>query len=227
MSPTAVPECRSLAVAAEQVSHAALEAVRKAPLGPERVEAAIIWTPTDTHAYYGHGSLSALGAMSRNHATFPGGFFGTQSESGSGALIDDAVHLADALRGLTGYEYRNFCAEAGSYSRVGDVEDAEQVVVTTTGGARASIDPSWSHPVSMSGANDLVMALGFENDRFSIDPSQAMARSSTRTAPSTTCLTTKARTHSFSTTGSRSGSARHHPSQWTTAARPPWSRSPP
>ncbi|KAB1143472.1 hypothetical protein F7R91_25225 [Streptomyces luteolifulvus] len=108
--------------------------------------------------------------MSRtNHGTFPGGFFGTHSESGSGVLIDDAVHLADALRGLTEYEYRTFRAEAGSHSRVGDVEDAEQVVVTTTGGAWASIDPSWSHPVSMSGANDLVIALGFENDRFSID----------------------------------------------------------
>ncbi|WP_367318089.1 hypothetical protein [Streptomyces sp. HUAS ZL42] len=108
--------------------------------------------------------------MSRtNHGAFPSGSFNTHSESGSGTLIDDAVHPTDALRGLTGYEYRTFRAETGSYSRVGDVEDAEQVVVTTTGGAWASIDPSWSHPVSMSGANDLVTALGFENDRFSTD----------------------------------------------------------
>jgi predicted dehydrogenase len=117
-----------------------------------------------------NGSLGALVAMSgTNHAAFPGGFFGTRSESGGGALIDHVVHLADALRWLTGCEYRTVYAEAGRFSRVGDVEDAGQVVVTTTDGAWASIDPSWSRPVGMPGANDLVMTLWFENGRLSID----------------------------------------------------------
>ncbi|WP_406404878.1 Gfo/Idh/MocA family oxidoreductase [Streptomyces sp. NBC_00879] len=117
-----------------------------------------------------NGSLGALVAMSgTNHAAFPGGFFGTRSESGGGALIDHVVHVADALRWLTGCEYRTVYAEAGRFSRVGDVEDAGQVVVTTTGGAWASFDPSWSRPVGMPGANDLLMTLWFENGRLSID----------------------------------------------------------
>jgi predicted dehydrogenase len=67
-----------------------------------------------------NGSLGALVAMSgTNHAAFPGGFFGTRSESGGGALIDHVVHLADALRWLTGCEYRTVYAEAGRFSRVG------------------------------------------------------------------------------------------------------------
>ncbi|WP_405594272.1 Gfo/Idh/MocA family oxidoreductase [Streptomyces sp. NBC_01410] len=56
-----VPDCRLMAVASEQVSPAALEAIRSAGadtvgveevLDPERVDAVIIATPTDTHAYY-------------------------------------------------------------------------------------------------------------------------------------------------------------------------------
>ncbi|MET7714101.1 Gfo/Idh/MocA family oxidoreductase [Streptomyces sp. NPDC005407] len=56
-----VPDCRLLAVASEQVSPAALEAVRSTGadtvgveevLDPEHVDAVIIATPTDTHAYY-------------------------------------------------------------------------------------------------------------------------------------------------------------------------------
>ncbi|WP_406275485.1 Gfo/Idh/MocA family oxidoreductase [Streptomyces sp. NBC_00191] len=55
----AVPDCRLLAVASEQVSPAALEAIRSTRadkvgveevLDPERVDAVIIATPTDTHA---------------------------------------------------------------------------------------------------------------------------------------------------------------------------------
>ncbi|WP_405594270.1 Gfo/Idh/MocA family oxidoreductase [Streptomyces sp. NBC_01410] len=117
-----------------------------------------------------NGSLGAFVAMSgTNHAAVHGGFFGTRSELGGGALIDHVVHLADALRWLTGCEYRTVYAEAGRFSRVGHVEDAGQVVVTTTGGAWASICPSWSRPAGMHGANDPVMTLWFENGRLSID----------------------------------------------------------
>ncbi|MEU3919620.1 Gfo/Idh/MocA family oxidoreductase [Streptomyces sp. NPDC029004] len=68
----AVPDCRLLAVASEQVSPAAPEVVRsrgadtggvEEVLDPERVDAVIIATPTDTHAHHAllafarHGSL--------------------------------------------------------------------------------------------------------------------------------------------------------------------------
>ncbi|WP_328665663.1 Gfo/Idh/MocA family oxidoreductase [Streptomyces sp. NBC_00322] len=57
----AVPDCRLVAVASEQVSPAALEAIRSTGadtvgvaevLDPGRVDAVIIATPTDTHAHY-------------------------------------------------------------------------------------------------------------------------------------------------------------------------------
>jgi predicted dehydrogenase len=121
-----------------------------------------------TKAAIENGSLGAFIAMSgTNHAALPGS--GTRSQSGGGALVDQVVHLADPLRWLTGCEYRTVYAEAGRFSRVGDVEDAGQVIVTTTSGAWASFDPSRSRPFGMPGANDPVMTLWFENGRLSID----------------------------------------------------------
>lgn len=116
------------------------------------------------------GSLGTLLAMSGvNHGSFPGSFFGTRSLSGGGAIVDHVVHLADALCYLTGCEYRSVYAEAGRFRPVGDVEDCAQVVATTTDGAWVSIDPSWSRPKGMPGANDLVMTLWFEGGRVVID----------------------------------------------------------
>lgn len=113
------------------------------------------------------GPLLATSAV--NHGSFPGHFFGNRSLSGGGAIIDHVVHVADALRYLTGCEYRSVYAEAGRFRSVGDVEDCAQVVATTDGGAWVSIDPSWSRPQGMLGANDLAMTLWFEGGRVAID----------------------------------------------------------
>jgi predicted dehydrogenase len=116
------------------------------------------------------GNLGRLLAMSgTNHGSFPGGFFGSRAAAGGGALIDHVVHVADALRWLTGCEYQAVYAEAGRFAAVGDVEDAGQVTVTTTEGAWATIDPSWSRPAGMPGANDLVMTLWFEHGHLTVD----------------------------------------------------------
>ncbi|MHB8244729.1 MAG: Gfo/Idh/MocA family protein [Acidimicrobiales bacterium] len=116
------------------------------------------------------GRLGSLLAMSGvNHGSFPGRFFGTRSLSGGGAIIDHVVHIADALRFLTHCEYDTVYSEAERFWEVGDVEDCAQVVATTTDGAWASIDPSWSRPRGMAGANDFVMTLWFERGRVLID----------------------------------------------------------
>lgn len=116
------------------------------------------------------GRLGRLVAMSgTNHGAFPGGFFGQRAHSGGGAIIDHVVHLADTLRWLTGCNYQTVFAEAGQFREVGDVEDCAQVVATTTEGAWASIDPSWSRPAGMPGANDLVMTLWFEHGQLRLD----------------------------------------------------------
>lgn len=114
-----------------------------------------------------HGRLLAMSGV--NHGAFPGGFFGTKAFSGGGAIIDHVVHLADTLRFLTGVEYATVYAEAGRYRDVGDVEDCAQLLATTTGGAHVSIDPSWSRPNGMPGANDFVMSAWFERGKVTID----------------------------------------------------------
>jgi myo-inositol 2-dehydrogenase / D-chiro-inositol 1-dehydrogenase len=113
------------------------------------------------------GRLLAMSGV--NHAAFPGRFFGTRAVSGGGAIIDHVVHLADALRWLTGCEYASVYAEASNLQNVGDVEDAAQVIATTRDGAWVSIDPSWSRPAGMAGANDFVMTLWFENGQLIVD----------------------------------------------------------
>ena len=116
------------------------------------------------------GGLGPLVAVSgTNHGAFPGGFFGDRQASGGGAIIDHVVHLADALRFLTGCEFETVYAESSSLHGVGDVEDSAQVVATTRQGAWVSIDPSWSRPAGMAGANDLRMTLWFEHGQLKID----------------------------------------------------------
>jgi predicted dehydrogenase len=126
------------------------------------------------------GDLGRLLAMSGvNHGDFPGRFFGSRAKAGGGAIIDHVVHLVDALSWLTGCEYATVYAESGDLRNVGDVEDAAQVIVTTRDGGWVSIDPSWSRPSAMAGANDFVMTLWFEGGEMTID---AFARHGTTIA---------------------------------------------
>jgi myo-inositol 2-dehydrogenase / D-chiro-inositol 1-dehydrogenase len=124
----------------------------------------------EAKAVIDRGELGRVLAMSGvNHAAFPGRFFGTRAASGGGAIIDHVVHLADAFRWLTGCEFASVYAEAGSLRHVGDVEDAAQVIARTRDGAWVSIDPSWSRPAGMAGANDFVMTLWFEHGQLTVD----------------------------------------------------------
>ncbi len=90
------------------------------------------------------------------------------------------VHLADALRYLTGCEFATVLAESGRFFEVGDVEDCAQLVATTTRGAWASIDSSWSRPQGMPGANDFEMTMWFERGEVRLD---GFARHATRFSP--------------------------------------------
>jgi predicted dehydrogenase len=124
----------------------------------------------EAKAVIDRGELGRLLAMSGvNHGSFPGRFFGTRAASGGGAIMDHVVHLADALRWLTGCEYASVYAEASNFRNVGDVEDAAQVIATTRDGAWVSIDPSWSRPAGTAGANDFVMTLWFEHGHLCVD----------------------------------------------------------
>ncbi len=67
-------------------------------------------------------------------------------ESGGGALIDHAVHLVDLLRHLLGQEVAEVAAEAGWLLWGAGVEDCALLSLRLSGGAVASVDPSWSVP---------------------------------------------------------------------------------
>jgi len=119
---------------------------------------------------YQSGDLGRLvAAVGVNRGAFPGGFFGRRALSGGGAIVDHVVHLADALQLITGCRYDTVYAEAGRLRGVGDVEDAAAVIATTTDGAWVSIDPSWSHPAGMAGANDCALDIWCEAARLEVD----------------------------------------------------------
>lgn len=121
-------------------------------------------------ARFHSGELGRLmAAVGVNRGSFPGGFFGHRALSGGGAIVDHVVHLTDALQFITGCRYDTVYAEAGRLRAIGDVEDAAAVVATTTDGAWVSIDPSWSHPAGMAGANDCALEIWCEAARLKVD----------------------------------------------------------
>lgn len=82
-----------------------------------------------------------------NRGTNPGGWFVDKDLSGGGALTDHTVHVADAIRFITGEEITSVYAEADTrfYPNLG-VEDCGLLIMTLSGGGFASLDPSWSRP---------------------------------------------------------------------------------
>lgn len=115
------------------------------------------------------GSMgSLLAASGVNHAPNPGGFFTSRELAGGGSLLDHVVHVADALRWISGAEYSSVFAETSQAADL-EVEDIAQVVAFTTDDAWLSIDASWSRPHGMAGGVDFLMQLWFEHGRVDID----------------------------------------------------------
>ncbi|RKS80041.1 putative dehydrogenase [Motilibacter peucedani] len=122
-----------------------------------------------TRALAQSGALGRLLAASGvNHAPNPGGFFTDPALAGGGSLLDHVVHLADALRWISGAEYSSVFAETSQASDLA-VEDIAQVVAFTTDDAWLTIDASWSRPRGMLGGVDFLMRLWFERGRVEID----------------------------------------------------------
>ena len=95
------------------------------------------------------GEVVGVRAGNRGRPPLPPGYpawITTPGESGGGALIDHAVHLVDLLRHLLGQEVAEVAAEAGWLLWGAGVEDCALLSLRLSGGAVASVDPSWSVP---------------------------------------------------------------------------------
>lgn len=94
---------------------------------------------------------SALGRLlmirGTNRGTMPGGWFVDKALSGGGALTDHTVHVADAVRFITGQEISSVYAEADTHFYPDlQVEDCGLLLMELSGGTILSLDPSWSRP---------------------------------------------------------------------------------
>lgn len=82
-----------------------------------------------------------------NRGTMPGGWFADKALAGGGAVTDHTVHVADAIRFITGEEITRVYAEADTHFYPGlGVDDCGLLIMDLSGGGFASLDPSWSRP---------------------------------------------------------------------------------
>jgi predicted dehydrogenase len=79
--------------------------------------------------------------------------------AGGGALIDHSVHVVDAMRHVTGLEVEAVSAEAGSLLWDCGVDDVALLSLRFSGGAVASVDPSWSVPADSPADYDFALRL--------------------------------------------------------------------
>lgn len=89
-----------------------------------------------------------LAIKATNRGSMPGGFFIQLDRSGGGAVIDHTVHVADLLRRLTGSEAVRVYAEVGHGLHHQDWDDTGILTIDLSNGAFATLDCSWSRPVS-------------------------------------------------------------------------------
>jgi predicted dehydrogenase len=99
-----------------------------------------------------------LAVCATNHGQMPqNSWFNVVSLSGGGAMMDHTVHVADLLRALLGSEAVEVYAETGNNMYHGSYEDIAMLTVTFENGVFATIDASWSRPLSFRTWGDVTM----------------------------------------------------------------------
>jgi predicted dehydrogenase len=95
----------------------------------------------------------AIGTPLMVQATNPGrkppGWFGEPGLAGGGAVMDHTVHVADLLRWIFGQEITSVYAEVDTRIHPGaPVDDVGLLLLGLDGGLAASLDASWSRPLT-------------------------------------------------------------------------------
>nr|MDO8109577.1 Gfo/Idh/MocA family oxidoreductase [Candidatus Sigynarchaeota archaeon] len=107
-----------------------------------------------------------LGITSTNHGCMPDhkhpetSWFSNRKLAGGGAVMDHTTHAADLMFWLTGWTPSHVYGIAKKLFHDDiDTDDAGMVLITFENGVAASIDPSWSRPVSFPTWGDLTMII--------------------------------------------------------------------
>jgi predicted dehydrogenase len=101
-----------------------------------------------------------LAAACTNNGQFPGGWFGDPGQSGGGAVMDHTVHVADALRWITGSEFtRVYCACANLIHDGMGTDDIGSLQLEMKNGALVTHVASWDRPESFPTWGDLTLDL--------------------------------------------------------------------
>ena len=115
----------------------------------------------------GLGRILAL--KTTNRGSMPGGFFIQLERSGGGAVIDHTVHVADLLRRLMGASPTTVHAEIGHGLFHQDWDDSGLLTLDFEDGAFATLDCSWSRPMSYPTWGDVTLKVVGERGNASAD----------------------------------------------------------
>ncbi|MFP4502705.1 MAG: Gfo/Idh/MocA family protein [Candidatus Hydrogenedentota bacterium] len=110
-------------------------------------------------------------ATCTNNGTMPGGWFVDEKLAGGGAIMDHTVHVADALRWITGKEFTKVYCEGGHLLHKGkfDVDDLGSLHMEMEGGIHISHIASWSRPKSFPTWGDVTMEIICEKGVIEVD----------------------------------------------------------
>lgn len=106
-----------------------------------------------------NGELGTLlAAACTNNGAFPGGWFAEKKMSGGGAVMDHTVHVADALRWITGQEFTKVYCDCGNTIRPGmRMEDVASLHLEMGSGLKVSHVASWNRAAAFPTWGDVTM----------------------------------------------------------------------
>lgn len=154
-------------------AHAMIKACEKAKVGLGTAFPCRFAAPLKVaHDRIRSGEFGAVyAAACTNHGSNPGGWFTDERDSGGGATMDHTVHVADALRWITGKEFKKVYCEAGNvlHRDAFDTDDLGLLQLEMEGGIQVSHIASWSRPKSYPTWGDVTFEFICEKGVLNVD----------------------------------------------------------
>jgi UDP-N-acetylglucosamine 3-dehydrogenase len=113
------------------------------------------------------GKILAISGSNRGY--MPGGWFIDKAQSGGGAVMDHTVHIADLIRWITGAEFAEVYAEAGTLFHPIGIDDAGLLSFAMTDGAICTLDCSWSRMPHNPAGGDVALNITGTEGAISLD----------------------------------------------------------
>ncbi len=153
-------------------ARAMVAACRRAKVGLGTAFPCRFATPlVETRERFRRGEIGPLlAAACTNNGQFPGGWFADPKLSGGGAVMDHTVHVADALRWITGREFTRVYCALGNKLRPGiRTDDIGSLQLEMETGIRVAHVASWNRPTSFPTWGDLTLELHGARGTLSVD----------------------------------------------------------